>query len=222
MKLMIPFFSTPICFEENTLNTIVIENQKFFRETVDDIRHQTEKYDGDIVFSVNDTPQDMAGNVEIISEFLDLDINSKNLLNRIQSMMEKTALEEQHYMETQELLSSIEHFIQKLAFLCPCDVDCNKLTVSNLLKMAGLHFNMVYRNPIEKLIDYMSLVRELERDKLFVFVNLRSWFTDNEVSLFVNTVLAHKYRILLIDNCEYPKLENERRIIIDRDLCEIS
>ena len=89
MKLMIPFFSTPICFEENTLNTIVIENQKFFRETVDDIRHQTEKYDGDIVFSVNDTPQDMAGNVEIISEFLDLDINSKNLLNRIQSMMEK-------------------------------------------------------------------------------------------------------------------------------------
>lgn len=88
--------------------------------------------------------------------------------------------------------------------------------------MAGLHFNTVYRNPIEKLIDYMSLVREFDRDKLFVFVNLRSWFTDDEVSLFVNTVLAHKHMILLIDNCEYPKLENERRIIIDRDLCEIS
>ena len=85
-----------------------------------------------------------------------------------------------------------------------------------------LLLNTVYGNPIEKLIDYMSLVRDLDRDKLFVFVNLRSWFTDNEVSLFVKTVLAHKYRILLIDNCEYPKLENERRIIIDRDLCEIS
>lgn len=221
MKLMIPFFSAPICFEENILNSIVIENQKFFREVVSDIRHQIDKYEGDIVFSVSDIPQDMAGNIEVISEFLDLDINSKNLLSKVQNIMEKTARDEQHYMETQEILSSIEHFVQKLSFSCPCDVECSKLTLTNLLKMVGLHFSMTYGNPMEKLIDYMSLVRDLEKEKLFVFVNMRSWFTEEELSLFINTVLAHKFHILLIDNCEYPKLEQEKRIVIDRDLCEI-
>jgi len=87
--------------------------------------------------------------------------------------------------------------------------------------MVGLHFSMVYGNPIEKLIDYMSLVRDLEKEKLFVFVNMRSWFTEEELALFVNTVLAHKFHILLIDNCEYPKLKQEKRFVIDRDLCEI-
>ena len=222
MKLMIPFFSAPICFEENILNTVVIENQKFFREVIEDIRRQADKYEGDIVFSIRDVPQDFSGNVEIISEFLELDINCKNLIGRVQSLMEKTALDERHYMETQKILSSIEHYVQKLSFSCPCDVECSKLTVANLIKMTGLHFSAVYNTPIEKLVDYMSLVRELEKDKLFIFVNMRSWFTEEEIVLFVNTVMAHKYQILLIDNCEYSKLPSERRVIIDRDLCEIS
>lgn len=221
MKLMLPFFSAPICFEENILNSVVIENQKHFREIVNDIRCQIDKSDGDIVFSKNDTPLNMAGNVEIISEFLELDLNCKNLLSKVQNIMEKTALDEQHYMETQEILASIEHYVHKLSFSCPCDVECGKLTVSNLLKMTGLRFAVSYRSHIEKLLDYMSLVRDLDRDKLFIFINMRSWFTDEEMELFVRTVLAHKYQILLMDNCEYPKLEAEKRVIIDRDLCEI-
>lgn len=222
MKLMIPFFSAPICFEENILNTLVIENQKLFRDVIDDIRSQIDKNDGDIIFSLNNRLIEMAGNVEIISEFLDLDINSKNLISKVQNVLEKTALDEQHYMETQEVLSGIEHYIQKLSFSCPCDVECGKLTVSNLLKMAGLRFTAAYRSHTEKLFDYMTLVRDLEKDKLFIFVNMRSWFTDEETETFIDTVMVHKFRILLIDNCEHTRLPREKRVIIDRDLCEIS
>lgn len=221
MKLMIPFFSAPIRFEENILNTIVIEEQKLFRNVISDIRCQINRSEGDIVFSINDTPVEMAGNVEIITEFLELDLNCKNLITKVQSILERTALDEQHYMETQEILSNIENYIRKLAFLCPFDVECGKLTAASLLKMSGIRFAAEYRSPMEKLLDYMSLVRELEKDKLFVFVNMRSWFTNKEMFLFVQTVFSHKYRILLIDNCEYPRLEAEKRIIIDRDLCEI-
>lgn len=222
MKLMIPFFSAPICFKENTVNSIVIENQRYFREIVEDIRYQIiDKGEGDIVFSENDVPVSMYGKAEIISEFLELDPNCKNLLSKVQSIMEKTALDEQHYMETQEILAAVERYVHNLSFSCPCNVECGKLGVSNLLKNVGLRFEMSYNSHIEKLLDYMSLVRELDKDKLFIFVNMRSWFTNEEMELFVKTALAHKYNILLIDNCEYPKLESEKRIIIDRDLCEI-
>ncbi len=221
MKLMIPYFSAPICFEENILNSVVIENQKFFREIIDDIRCQIDKNEGSIVFSKKDIPLNMSGNVEIISEFLELDLNCKNLISKVQSLMEKTALDELHYMETQKMLAAIEQYVQGLSFSCSCDVECGKLTVSNLLKTTGIRFAVSYRSHIEKLFDYMSLVRDLDKDKLFIFVNMRSWFTDEEMEIFAKTILLHKYYVLLIDNCEYPKLESEKRIIIDRDLCEI-
>jgi len=58
-------------------------------------------------------------NVEIISEFLDLYINSKNLLNRIQSMMEKTALDEQHYkLFSEKALTGLFLRITRSNFLC--------------------------------------------------------------------------------------------------------
>ena len=67
----------------------------------------------------------------------------------------------------------------------------------------------------------MTLVRELDKEKLFVFVNLRSWFLDEEVESFMQTALSHKFNVLLLDNREYTRLPGEKRTIIDRDLCEI-
>lgn len=222
MKLMIPYFSEPIQFEENVLNTLVIENGKLFRDIVDDLRRQVNKEEGEIVFSVNDTPLGLDGNAEVITEFLELDVNQKGLLSKAQAMLEKEAVNQQHYMETQELLSSMARYVQKLAFSCPCDIECGKLTVSNLLKMSGIYISTVYHNLLEKIIDYMSLARDLEKDKLFIMVNMRSWFTEEEMQLFIQTVMVHKYRVFLIDNREYPRFSMEKRIIIDRDLCEIS
>lgn len=221
MKLMIPYFSAPICFAENLLNTLVVENQKLFREIVADISQQIAKWEGKIVLSEEDEPIPMAGNVEMLQSYLDLDLNQKNLLNKVQAILEKTAVDEAHYLETQEVLAAVERYISKLSFACPVDIECGKLTVSNVLKMAGIHFTQILSDPLENLYQYMTLVRELDKEKLFVFVNLRSWFLDEEVETFMQTALSHKFNVLLLDNREYPRFPGEKRTIIDRDLCEI-
>lgn len=74
--------------------------------------------------------------------------------------------------------------------------------------------------PLERLIDYMELVREFERDKLFVYVNLRSFFSHEEIERFLRTALDHGYRILLIDAQSHEKLQLENRVTVDNDLCE--
>lgn len=221
MKLMIPYFSAPICFEENVLSTLVVENQRLFREIVEDIALQIAKWKGKLVLSEEDELLPMAGNVEMLQSYLDLDLNQKNLLTKIQAILEKTAVDEEHYTETQEILSAIERYVDKLSFACPLDVECGKLTISNVLKMAGIHFARNTSDSLENLFQYMTLVRELDKDKLFVFVNMRSWFTDEETERFTQTALAHKFTMFLLDNREYPRLSAEKRIVIDRDLCEI-
>ena len=70
------------------------------------------------------------------------------------------------------------------------------------------------------LLDYMELVREFDHDKLFITVNLRSYYNDETILKFMETVLAHDYKVFMIENKDYPVLAKEKRRIVDEDLCE--
>lgn len=70
------------------------------------------------------------------------------------------------------------------------------------------------------MLDYMELSRELERDKLFIFVNLRSYYADEEIQSFLDSIIAHEFRVFLIDSVSRERLFNELRVTIDDDLCE--
>ena len=67
----------------------------------------------------------------------------------------------------------------------------------------------------------MELVQTFDRDKLFIFVNMRSFVEDSDMQLFMDTVLSHGFHILMLENYAYPVLPRESRWIVDRDLCEI-
>ena len=66
----------------------------------------------------------------------------------------------------------------------------------------------------------MELFQEFDREKLFVMVNMRSFFADHAMQLFFETVLAHRLRVLLVDSSEKTRLSAEKRLVIDCDLCE--
>ena len=67
----------------------------------------------------------------------------------------------------------------------------------------------------------MELIYEFDRQKLFITVNMRSFVSDAEAELFARTVIAHGYRVLMLESAERERLSNENRLIIDGDLCEI-
>ena len=68
----------------------------------------------------------------------------------------------------------------------------------------------------------MQLVCAFDRPKLFVTVNMRSYVPDREMELFAQTALSRGCRILMLENREYPRLAQEKRWIVDSDLCEIT
>ena len=46
------------------------------------------------------------------------------------------------------------------------------------------------------------------------------FFTDEEMSLFLETLVGHSFRVLLIESTSREKLLLENRVTIDTDLCE--
>ena len=54
-----------------------------------------------------------------------------------------------------------------------------KISVTTLFKAIGIELHDDYEGEYgaaEKLIDYMELVREFDRDKVFITINMRSFF----------------------------------------------
>ncbi|MDD2362127.1 MAG: type II-A CRISPR-associated protein Csn2 [Oscillospiraceae bacterium] len=221
MKFMFSLLSTPIIFEEGKVQSLVIENQKVFRCLIEDIYNQTKNIEGTSVLSVNNTPVEIKNHAELLTEFVPFDINQKRFLTDICNELEKTALDETNFCVTQELLAFLEKYIQDLAFNLSVDVEPTKLSFPNLLKAMGLTIKDDYVNSIEKLFDYFEMVQGQGKNKLFITVNLRTFFTDEELISFFECVCMHKYNLFMIESSERPILPHEIRLIIDNDLCEI-
>ena len=91
------------------------------------------------------------------------------------NILEKEAVNEENYLKTQELLMKIEKYMDKLSFRLPVNLEF-KISVSNLLKMASPKLNLEQVEGIEKKFEYMQFYREVLGDRLFIFVNLRSYY----------------------------------------------
>lgn len=220
MILCHPQMENVMDFTETRIQSLVIESPTFFRTFLQDLYEQIKGEEGLLLLSEQDRPIEIGNWVEIIDNFLNFDLNKKSLLNKIIGEMERISAGDTFFLKTADILQQIEKYTMDLAFSFDCDIVCGRCSVSGLLKGIGVSVRDEYEDPLERLIDYMELVREFERDKLFVYVNLRSFFSDEEVDSFLRTALDHGYRILLVEAQSHKKLPLESRITVDKDLCE--
>ena len=94
------------------------------------------------------------------------------------------------------------------------------MSVGSILKAAGIEIVSDQQFPLEQLVEYMELVRDLEREKLFVLVNIRSYYDDQEITVLLRTLLDHALHVMLLDSYAGNVLVGEKRWTVDEDLCE--
>ena len=200
--------------------TLVIESRSLYLRLLSDLKQQSEGFDGKAVLSDNGKTLEISKYAELIYDFIALELNQKSLLTKLVAAMEKQAYAAEHFLQTRQLLAALEQYVETLAFDFPCDIVASKLNIGALLKGIGIEIRDENNDQLERLLDYLQLVREFDRDKLFITVNMRSYFEDQDMDMFLDTVLAHGYHLLMIENKAYPMLKNENRLTIDEDLCE--
>ncbi len=223
MKFAYSDISGVFDFNQPFVHSLVIENQLLFRKLIKDIYLSLDGIPTSVILSKDNRPIDISKNLEIITDFVNFSINQKTLLNKICSALEHISVSAENYLETQKLLLEIENKVSLWSFEFPCDIVASKITISNLLKSIGIELNDDYQGEngdAEKIIDYMELVREFDREKLFITVNMRCYFSNTVMESFINTVVSHEYKVLMLESKSYPLLNLEKRLTIDEDLCE--
>ena len=222
MKIYNPYFQSVFDFSTVKVQTVIIEGPHAFSTVIGDIASQIEGNSGETVLSEDDEPIEMNKYAEILDRFYSFDINRKSLLSKISDSLLKRASDEEHFLKSRTLLSEITAYLENLAFDELADVYFTGITEASLLKASGMMLYDDYDNLTDKLLDYMLLVREYERDKLFITVNLGCYLTVNEVNELSDSVRKHGLHLLMIEsnNHELDDIVKSSPILtVDDDYC---
>lgn len=221
IRLAHPKLSTVFEFRENLVNSLVVEAPTFFRELLTELMSQAETEIGTFVLSEEYTPLKFIKHAEVIHHLIPFDPNRKSLLTKLYSNLEQKGKDGTNYRQTQTLLAQIEQYLLELSLELPGDIILEKVSLIGLIRSVGVRIADDPENPLGQLLDYMELVRELEGEKVFFLINLRCYYSFEELQRFTREALTRKMRLLLIDAIDGPRLPNEYRWLVDADLCEI-
>lgn len=222
MKLVYPILNMDIDFKENRFSSLVIENQNLFFKLITDINDQIEGYEGELVLSENYEPMEMRKTAELITQFVPFTLNKKDILTKLYSDIQKNSQSPEMLERTNSILAELERYVCDVAGLCENELECTETSdITMLLKMFDLKFCDSDKTLCEKLLDYFEAAERYKKKKLFITVNLRSYIDDEKAKLFFQSVIMRRINLLCIENYAYEKLPEEKRTIIDNDLCVI-
>lgn len=219
MKLTYYCFEQPIEFAENSVNVLIIENSKMFREILSMLLSESEGYDTELILSDSKTLS-IEKYVELILSPFSLDLNNKKILNKLNDYLAKSL--DSYEEKYNSLAYSMNQFGSDLTMLSQYSVIYSEIqNVQQIIK--ALDFKIDDDLPInERIIEYMRLNRNLLGKKLFIFVGLKSYFAEEELKLFYKDIIAEKFDVLLIEGHQYSYIIDTEKIrIIDNDLCEL-
>ncbi|WP_294409555.1 type II-A CRISPR-associated protein Csn2 [uncultured Ruminococcus sp.] len=208
--------------EEDKVLNLIIENQYIFSSVISDIHYQLNGENGDLVLAENFHPLDMRKNAELITQIIPFEINQRELINKLYTELKNVSVNENNYQFTQQLMTNVSAYIYTLS-----DEIDNELTIetpqdiSGILKAFGVSFTENDLKLHERIIEYMTAVNKFKGERVFFFVNLRSYLTDEQTQLLYQNILLKKMTAVCIENVEHTHLKTSKTIIIDKDMCVI-
>lgn len=220
MRMVCNEYGLDYLFKENVAAELLLDSPELFFSFISRLLGQ---YNGEdfIIFSESDKELHLNKIGEIITNPFQIDLNNRKLLTKI---IEDTLKEYQEHCPEKmlQLQSDIERFIINV-----CDSSDYALTYNDdpvfteLMKLYNVHVDSSNMDIVSKLVYYVKLSHRILNTSLFIFVNLKAYFSNEALELFLQTLSYEKVYIMLIERYDSSLVHNERRIIIDRDACVI-
>lgn len=215
-------YENNINFEKNNIHLWVIENKVAFFNFVKVLNSQINGEIGEFILSKNLNEMPISKNICMLLDFFNIDFNNKNILNGIIKKLEIELQENDYIIKLNELNAQILNFLYSIGLSINLDISYNdELEFVKLLKTYDIKITNQSSSLIETIINYIEVLIELNICKILVFVNLKQYLSYEEIIELYKYVNYKNFKIFLIENTNSKKIEDEKKIIIDNDLCEI-
>lgn len=222
MKLVHPELSRAIIDDTVDYTEWIVEAAESFATFVYELKNQCDGNDGRYVLSDADKELGISKNMDIVFDIFSIDINSKKIVNKLYEEMQQVAYSEKLYVKTQEIAQSIQKYIleleQETDYILTFTEDVDWMAIFKALRV---QHEIIEEDYFEKLIRYIKVATVVMKYKIFVFVNLRSYFSDLQMQKLIQEAIHQEVKLIFVENCVKDCMGEGLRYIIDRDQCEI-
>lgn len=220
MKICHFDFSAPLELYENTA-VLVCENPQKFLQYCEDFRMQQQGEDGDFIIEDDKITISFKKSGKILFDLVNLSLSDKKIVAGLYEglLQIKEDTLQQEYVD---LVSRIISFVDELAVDSPMAVEYNAdFDFSDILKALKVSPKEENISFVDTLVDYLDASAKFLGTKFFVLVNARTFLFDEDFSSLLTHIGYAQYNVLFLERTQFPRVKNEKVIVIDNDLCEI-
>lgn len=222
MRLSIKYIDNVITFDNRCINCLEIENKSYFYKIVNDINNiSVGNVIEDVVFTDDEYKElNLSNKINIIFDYFNFDFNSKKIISIINKKVNDNIL-----INDKDNLSKLYNKIRKIYLPILNDLDLN-IDINNdfdldlMIKLLNITIKSK-DNLLDNLFLLIDIEKELNINKIIVFINLKQYLNKNELIELYKYLLYNNIVVLLIDSQPYGICnEYEKKIIIDEELEE--
>lgn len=221
MKLTYAKYNLVMELSENKPSVLIIENPQNMAEFMQELYNQYCGLSEKFVLSEEDKILKLNKIADMVIEPYSLDLNRKNIINGLYLYMNDIAND---CIEEREVLNTnIQLVIDKITDNVPYNNITHQFDFNwtDMFKLYGVKIDSDYQTIIEKLVEYIKICSFICKYKLIIFVNLKTYLSDEEIEELYKTSSYCKISLLLIESREINWNGDEMEYIIDKDQCLI-
>ncbi|MBQ6449615.1 type II-A CRISPR-associated protein Csn2 [bacterium] len=222
MKMRLPGFDQELVWTSTQhVNELIVENSQFFRRIIQDFYQHEDDGSG---ISLIDQGQalDFASDIETVINPTQLDFNNRRVTLNFFKLLTQASLNENNYLPTQELKATLASYLVDLVESTQINfqIGTDDFALTQLAKAVNLHL-ISDENFLTRLIEYQEVMRELGKVKLTVWINLRSFLTNEQLQQLLAANNERELNALLLESTPRQPIRSLPRMIIDKQLCQI-
>ena len=222
MKINVNYIDNELIVEDNKILNIEIYNKKFFYRFIKDLNliENGNTIEEITAFNKQNEEITLTNKIEILSDFLDFDLYNKKYSSDFQKYIVKNSEEKnidkivKEYSKVYDLISNIVNLID-----IPITIK-NDFDFESIIKSFKFEVNF-FDNLLNNLIDLLEVKLNLSKEKIYVFINLKSYLSNEDLLELYKYIFTKNINSIFIDTNKYDDLnDNVNKIIIDTDLDE--
>ena len=219
MMLVNNKYNYKINIDNDFVNVIVCENPIIYYDMIYDLFNTDNSR---FILSHKDERLEIEKHCDIIINPLELNINNKKNIEKLYlQLIEKMNYNEFFIMKNQ-LYLNILSYINKISFECNYSLNyADNIEAKGLLKLLDICIEDKSLNFFEKINNYLKICNELQGRKIYIFINLKSFLSIDQLNNLYKNIIYNKYNVILFENVDRISLVDEKKIIIDKDGCII-
>ncbi len=223
MKLVHPDYSFQLEFEEGRAIELIIENPSVFTSFINELLLQLEGEEGRFVLSHEYDVIEVNQKLECIINPFDLDVNKKKIINKLYALIKQEVIMSELMVEMGEAYHKFIEIINKIEGNVDYPLSYrDDIDINNFLKFMDVKLQLDEGSVLEKIVDYTKILHELMRYDIIVLVNIQSYLSHKELEELLKYAFYEEIHFLFIESIDRGNInDNIKKVIIDKDLCEI-